>query len=195
MNVPLRERHLYAELSESKKQIVIQHSCRRKNVTFINIHHKAQDNGAVSQFIHAKILWQILHHVAVLIINLLHECRNGRLEVLQVRPIRNANVADAARHLVRPVQDILHGRVIDNLDVLRRIRDAGCTNTYIRNSATEPVHFNNIAHVIMIFKDHERTRDHVCDQALRTKANDQGYDPDAGNDGGYVDAKNGKTPA
>lgn len=59
----------------------------------------------------------------------------------------------------------------------------------------EAADFHDISHVALVLKEHEHTGNHVGNEALRTKAHDEGQNAYAGHDGRYVHAQDGQAPA
>ena len=127
--------------------------------------------------------------------NFLQQLRQLGLQVLQIRFVGNIHIADRTRVVIRPVQDVLHLGIVDDLHIVAAVHHAGGPDADFLDGPPKAADFDNISHVALVLKEHEQARDHVGDQALCTEAHDQGQNAHTGHDGRHVHPQNGQAPA
>ena len=84
--------------------------------------------------------------------------------------------------------------IIDNLHIAAGIGDAGGADADLGNGAPVAAQLNDIPHIVFVFEDHEQTGDHVSDEALCAKADNQSHNSKAGEQGGQIHTDDGHAP-
>ena len=91
--------------------------------------------------------------------------------------------------------EALSERLSDDLDIPAGVHNGRGADADFLYGAAKAVDLDDIAHIILIFKQHEKAGDDVGNQTFRAKADDERDDADAGDNGVDVNAEKGQTPA
>ena len=113
----------------------------------------------------------------------------------QICLVGDVDVADGQGGVVRAVEDVLHVGVVDDLDVFAGVDDGGGADADLLDGAAEAVDLHDVAHVVLVLKEHEGAGDQVGDQALRAEAQHQSQNAHGGDDGGQIHPQDAQAPA
>ena len=111
-----------------------------------------------------------------------------------VLAVGNADLGHGQGQGLGPVLEVADIGVVHHLEVAAGVHHRGGTDADALDGAAEVVQDDDVAHVILALQHDEQAGDHVLDEPLGRKADDQRDDAQAGEGGGGVETQDGQSP-